>query len=321
MEYKPKKNKFSKASKAKSPKLNITLVEEPKVEQPKEKPIKEKQPKEKAKKSAPKIKSFSQSKARLQFLSVKAPKLSSPEEKPVKEKVPKAKTSKEKTPKSASKVKSFSRSKSRVQLPQLNVKWKLILSILLAVLLVAGGIITAVCLTGAHNNTVVSIAVTAQPEKYVYFVGQEADYTGLEITATRRSGETFLVPLAECEIIGFTSEYPVAEKVLMVKYEGCSALFSVEIRERPKPTPTLLYITLFKMPKTEYAVGDSLSVTGGMIYVEYENALPKYLTLIPDMVEGYQAGDGAGEYVITVTYYDRELNQSATTTYTITVTE
>ena len=234
-----------------------------------------------------------------------------------KSKTPKVKAAKS----SAPKAKSFSQSKTHFHLPQLDKKWVIVLAAVLAVLLLVGGIIAAVSLTAAHNNEVTGIAVTAAPEKTVYFVGQEADYTGLEITATRRSGETFVVPLAECEIIGFTSEYAVQEKVLLVKYAGCQALFSVEIRERPKPTPVLRSITLLEAPKLTRATDGNLRISGGSIRVDYTNADPKIIGLVVDMIDLAPAEDGGDRYVLTITYTDRELNQSATITQTITVTE
>ena len=237
-------------------------------------------------------------------------------EKREKPKAEKVKAPKQKQAKAVTgKAKSFSHSKTRFQIPQF--KSKLVLPILVAVLaalIVTGVVFAAVSVTTAHNNAVVGIAVTKMPDKQVYFVGQEADYTGLEITATKRNGETLVVPLSACEITGFSSDYAVKERVLLVQYEGCATLFSVEVCERAVIVK-LLGVSLYKEPrKTTYAPGEEIDLGGATIKVEYENAIPKYINPLNEWAT--IEGD-----VITITYVDYELNQSATCTFPITVTE
>lgn len=196
-----------------------------------------------------------------------------------------------------------------------------ILLIVLILLAVAAGGYFGYKFVSARRNAVVSIEVTSPPTKYTYWVGQEADFAGLEVTATRKNGKTFVVDLADCEITGFISGYVVEDLFITVSYEDCRAYFSVEIREKPKPNPVLKSITLISLPKTEYKLGEKLSTSGGMLYVEYKNGDPKYINLINNMVPGYYDIKAPGTYTLTVTYTDREINQVATTTYTITVTE
>ncbi|MBO5867875.1 MAG: bacterial Ig-like domain-containing protein [Oscillospiraceae bacterium] len=196
----------------------------------------------------------------------------------------------------------------------------LLLTVLILLAVAAGGYF-GYKFVSARRNAVVSIEVTSPPAKYIYWVGQDIDYTGLEVIATRKNGKTFAVDLNDCEINGFISEYAIEKLILTVKYAGFSDLFSVEVREKPTATPILKGISIVKMPKTVYKVGERLNTDGGVMLVEYTNALPKRINIIKDIVSGYSKDYPPGTYTLTVTYTDREINQVATTTYTITVTE
>lgn len=199
-----------------------------------------------------------------------------------------------------------------------------LLPILLVILLIAAlgaGGYFGYKFINARRNAVVSIEVTSLPTKYIYWVGQDINYTGLEITATRKNGKTFVVAFSDCNLSGYKNDVPMESRVIRVDYQNCTTFFSVEVREKPTATPVLKGISIITMPKTEYKAGDRLDATDGVILIEYTNALPERVNIINDMVTGYSKDCGPGIYELTVTYTDRELNQTATTTYTITVTE
>ena len=93
----------------------------------------------------------------------------------------------------------------------------LLLTVLILLAVAAGGYF-GYKFVSARRNAVVSIEVTSPPAKYIYWVGQDIDYTGLEVIATRKNGKTFALDLNDCEINGFISEYAIEKLILTVNY-------------------------------------------------------------------------------------------------------
>ena len=197
-----------------------------------------------------------------------------------------------------------------------------LLPILLVVLLIAAlgaGGYFGYKFINALNNRVVSIEVTKMPNKTLYFIGDEANYDGLEVTATRKNGKAFVLDADEFEITGFSSEYASEQSVLRARYGDISAIFIVEVREQPVELALVQSISFKTLPKTQYKLGEWLNTDDGVIKIEYSNKIPVYLNLTNDMVYGFSQVTAPGTYTLTVKY--KENGIIATTTYTITVTE
>jgi len=134
---------------------------------------------------------------------------------------------------------------------------------------------------------------------------------------TRNNGETFTVRAGKCKLTGFDSSKAGFCRV-QVEYEGVVSEFSVEIKEPPRPTPALKSITLEKLPKTEYKLGEGLDTTGGVILCEYVDGSVFRVNLTNHSVYGYGNISVPGTYELTVKYLENGV--IAETTYTITVT-
>ncbi len=201
---------------------------------------------------------------------------------------------------------------------------KAIIGISVALVLVLALVI--VILTVVNNykkqgNEISYILISSTPNDTDYFVGEEADYDGLIVKATRRNGEQFIVPISECKITGFDSSAPAEKQTISVQYEGFIVTFSITIKEMPKPTPVLMNIYFEKLPKTEYKVGEWLETSGGVFIREYKDGTTKRLNLVNSYIRGWEEAyaAGPGTYTLTVVYVEN--GDLAETTYDITITE
>lgn len=197
---------------------------------------------------------------------------------------------------------------------------KIILGAAVLLVAVAAVIVLTVVLPAIEEQgmQVKNIAITQLPDKTVYTVGEEPNYDGLRVQVTRNNGETFTVRASKCQISGFDSSAATAGQVITVSYEGFIATYSVAIKDPPKPKPVLQSIELYKLPKTEYKVGENLDTTGGAIKIYYKDGSVLRVNLTNQDVYGWKKVDGPGTYELTVKY--KENGVIVSTTYTITVT-
>ncbi len=70
----------------------------------------------------------------------------------------------------------------------------------------------------------------AEGFKKDYTVGEQADFSGLTITARYDNGETKTVSIDECNVYGFSTETP-ANRIVTVEYEDCSFSFLIRVKE------------------------------------------------------------------------------------------
>ena len=63
-----------------------------------------------------------------------------------------------------------------------------------------------------------------------YIVGESADFSGLSITATYDNGTTKNVSISQCSVSGFSTQ-TAGNKVVTVRYEGCSFSFLIRVKE------------------------------------------------------------------------------------------
>ena len=190
---------------------------------------------------------------------------------------------------------------------------------IVAVLLLAIGIAAMVFLNqqAEYEKSINKIYLAKAPDKSEYFVGDEINYDGLEIMVLLNNYETYAINVADCEITGFNSSVPTDECVVTVKYKGFKTSFTVKVKEEPEPTPDPVNITFQTMPKTEYKVGEPISVDGGVILVEYSDGSTKTVSMILSYLVEKPSLDKARQYEITVKY--KENGVAVFTTYTITV--
>ena len=70
----------------------------------------------------------------------------------------------------------------------------------------------------------------AEGFKKNYTVGEEADFSGITITAQYDNGETKQITVDECNVYGFSTETP-ANRIVTIEYEDCSFSFLIRVKE------------------------------------------------------------------------------------------
>ena len=148
-----------------------------------------------------------------------------------------------------------------------------------------------------------SIAVTTQPTKTTYEVGEQLDTTGLVVTATYNNETTEVI--TDYTLSAFDSS-TAGTKTITVTYGEFTTTFTVTVN-----TPTVTSITVSGPTKTTYEKGETLDTAGLVVTAHYSDGSEAVIT------SGYQLSafdsSSKGEKTITVIYE----GQSATFTVTV----
>ena len=193
----------------------------------------------------------------------------------------------------------------------------IIVSAVLAVALIIGGVFLGIYTN--YGQQVSRISIETMPDKLVYYVGEEADFSGLKLVCVLNNGDTTDIDLADCIITGFDTSKPYEYQKITIRYLDYFIFFNIVVNDNIKPIPKLTSITMDTLPKTEYKLGDRLDTKGGVICCYYKDGTTLRVSLVNSYVSGFRAIEEPGIYELTVTYEENGI--IATTTYTITVTE
>jgi uncharacterized protein YkuJ len=155
------------------------------------------------------------------------------------------------------------------------------------------------------RKTITGIAVTKQPTKTVYTIGEQLNTAGMMVTASYSDG-------TEAAVTGYTtsgfSSTTGGDKTVTVTYEGKTATFTVTVLAA---NVTLTGIEVTTEPtKNVYSIGEQLNTDGMVVTASYSNdttaAVTGYTT------SGFNSAT-AGQKIVTVTY------EGKTATFTVTV--
>lgn len=156
----------------------------------------------------------------------------------------------------------------------------------------------------------VSIAITKQPTKTIYLIGDGIDITGLEVTGTYNDGSTQILPIEAKDITGFDSSAAKDNEELTVTYQGRIATLNVSIKD--SVTYALQSIAITKQPtKIVYNVGDALDISGLEVTGSYSDNSTQILPVTTDNITGFNSSTAADSQILTVTY------EGKTATYAI----
>ncbi len=155
----------------------------------------------------------------------------------------------------------------------------------------------------------VSIAVTQQPTKIEYVVGQSANYSGIVITATYADASTEVIPFSALVFSGFNSSMPAVDQVITVTYGGQTTTFMIHIIAR-----AILSINVQSYPQVTYLVGEEANWSGLAVVAVYNDNTTEAIDFAELTLEGYNSAV-AGTVTITVTYL------TFSTTFTVNITE
>lgn len=86
-----------------------------------------------------------------------------------------------------------------------------------------------------EDKTAAPIVIKLTPQygegfKKNYKVGENADFTGLTVTAVYDNGTQRQIPISECNVYGFSTD-TAANRIVTVEYEGCSFSYLIRVEE------------------------------------------------------------------------------------------
>ena len=211
---------------------------------------------------------------------------------------------------------SFSDSKSK----KFRFRWWFIP---LGLVLIAATVILITTLSSVSGgNQIATVSITKLPTKREYTMGEKFSYTGLEITTTLNNGNSFTEGPENCKFSGFDSKFAQEEQPITVTYTDSTGkehtfVYTVTIKRPVRPFSPLASIELVSLPKTDYHVGEPLSVEKGELLLTYEDGSTFPLKLEYFHIYGFSTERPVQG--LTVTVKVREDGYLQTCTYTINV--
>ena len=173
-----------------------------------------------------------------------------------------------------------------------------------------------------ETPTVVSIKVNSTNHKTEYTVGDALSVAGLTIEATMSDGKTQEIPVTAEMVTGFDPTKAVEKQTLTITYGGKTATFDISIKEKSstgdpeKPAATVDSIKVNSTThKTEYTVGDALSVDKLTIEATMSDKTTKTVNVTAAMVTGFDSSKAVEKQTLTITYGGK------TTTFDISIKE
>ncbi|MGN0108451.1 MAG: bacterial Ig-like domain-containing protein [Hominilimicola sp.] len=128
------------------------------------------------------------------------------------------------------------------------------------------------------QKSLTGITVTP-PTKTAYYVGEELDLSGMEVTAAYNDNSTDKAASSSCTVTGYDNT-KIGKQTITVTYEGKTATFDVNVTERPR---TDAYINI---------ISDTTSVSGGTLTGAVTAKLENYNDAANLILAVYD-GDGA----------------------------
>ena len=160
-----------------------------------------------------------------------------------------------------------------------------------------------------ETPTVVSIKVNSTNHKTEYTVGDALSVAGLTIEATMSDGKTQEIPVTAEMVTGFDPTKAVEKQTLTITYGGKTATFDISIKEKSstgdpeKPAATVDSIKVNSTThKTEYTVGDALSVDKLTIEATMSDKTTKTVNVTAAMVTGFDSSKAVEKQTLTITY-------------------
>jgi len=154
--------------------------------------------------------------------------------------------------------------------------------------------------------TLASIAVTAEPFKKVYDIGESLDITGLVVTGTYTDGSTRIETIMPADVTGLDTSAAAVGQVLTVTYGGKTAYYTVDV------VPTLVSIAITKPAnKVVFRVGQLLDISGLEVTGTYTDGNTAIEAVSLSDVSGFDSSVSVTGQLLTINIKGR------TTTYTV----
>lgn len=149
----------------------------------------------------------------------------------------------------------------------------------------------------------VSLEITTQPAKTVYYVGDELDLDGIVVYATYSDDNSVRLKRSELIASAFDSSTPGMKEITLT-FRSLSTNLELEVKER---SPIELEISSY--PQTTYVLGESFNSAGLEVSVVYDNADRVLLDAANYTIDSSSFNkDAVGMYEIEITPTESELS-------------
>lgn len=162
--------------------------------------------------------------------------------------------------------------------------------------------IKAFTVSQIENDILETLEITTPPTKTTYFEGEDFDKTGMEVTATYKSG-------LRAKIVGYGIEngtnLQVGQSNVTITYEGISVNQPITVER-----DTVASIRIKTPPtKTTYLAGHSFDKTGMVVEAVYKSGAVKEIT--DYIIENGQSLKN-GQTSVTISYEEKKIEQAVT---------
>jgi hypothetical protein len=151
------------------------------------------------------------------------------------------------------------------------------------------------------ETVLVSLSISSLPHKLVYEQGENANWSGLEVTGTYSDGSTENETIGSSDISGFDSSSP-GVKTITISKSGISANFTITVNPSLNPEVVLVSLSISSLPdKLVYELDESANWSGLKVRETYSDDSSKIETNYSNYdISGFDSSS-AGEKPITVT--------------------
>lgn len=177
-------------------------------------------------------------------------------------------------------------------------------------------------------DELVQMFISSTP-KTTYYVGEQADYSGLSVYVVTPDDERATINFAEnpevFTITGFDSSVPVESQIITVECRGLTQTFSIQIKDRDAVSSDLVSIHFGTYPKQIFGAFDKFDYEGGILVCTYADGSEVEIPLDIEYMYGLESiFDITGNYILTPGEHTISVEYSENgifvqTEYTITV--
>jgi hypothetical protein len=161
--------------------------------------------------------------------------------------------------------------------------------------------VNALALTG--------IAVTVEPTKTAFVVGQSANYQGIVVTASFSDASTEVLLFSALTFAGFDSSSVAADQVITVSYGGQTTTFTIDIIAK-----ALVSIQVQRYPKITYLLNEEANWSSMLVRGVNNDGTTEDISLQNLLISGFDSTT-LGKITVVVSY------QTFSVSFFVTITE
>ena len=162
-------------------------------------------------------------------------------------------------------------------------------------------LVLASCSINGNKKKLNGIEITSLPNKLIYSLNEEFDYSGLEVAALYSNDTTEIISNSELTFSNFDSSQANENYEITVSYKSFSDSFSVQIVDSTLPYVTGIRI-VSQPSKKDYYVNEQLDLTGLVVEAIYSDESYENLNNNELTISGFNSSKEATNQIVTISY-------------------